>query len=61
MHLDKVSAFEERCKRFGDWADGVERRIGNGNGSGGEQVSPSRHGNFFCLVGWYNRHSCLEA
>ena len=50
MHLDKVSAFEERCKRFGDWADGVERRIGNGNGSGGEQVSSSRHDDFFCLV-----------
>ena len=40
MHLDKVNAFEERCKRFGDWADGVERRIGGGGGSG-EQVSPS--------------------
>ena len=39
MHLDKVNAFEERCKRFGDWADGVERRIGNGNG---DQVSRSR-------------------
>ena len=42
MHLDKVNAFEERCKRFGDWADGVERRIGSS--SNGEQVSPSRHG-----------------
>ena len=54
MHLDKVSAFEERCKRFGDWADGVERRIGsngNGNGgSGGEQVSPSANENFLRLV-----------
>ena len=49
MHLDKVSAFEERCKRFGDWADGVERRIGNG--SGGEQVSPSARENFLFLVG----------
>ena len=46
MHLDKVNAFEERCKRFGDWADGVERRIGGGGGSSssGEQVSPSRLG-----------------
>ena len=40
MHLDKVSAFEERCKRFGDWADGVERRIGGGGGgAGADQVS----------------------
>ena len=41
MHLDKVNAFEERCKRFGDWADGVERRIGSGGGGGGgaDQVS----------------------
>ncbi len=36
--LDRLNAFRERCRRFGDWADGIERRLSAGKKSNGKMV-----------------------
>ena len=40
-HLDRLNGFKERCQRFVDWADGLERRLSN-NKKNGQMVSISQ-------------------